>query len=201
MMLGAGEDAREVLEAAVAIGEDSGETRLAIAAGIYLARAHVVPGPAGDAGDPGDAGREAAAGLAVARRATGAAAEAGLDGLQAMGLTAIAELCLLTGQTAEALDRSREALALRDRLGGLEEGEAEVFVVRAVALEGAEDGEAADQARAIRARGAARVMEIADGLGDEALRRSFLTNVPANRDLVSSHPAGRKEHRSDDLEH
>jgi len=172
MALGRQNDARPVLEAALAIGEDSGETRLAVAAGIYLARARL-----GSSGES-EAGPEA---LAEARRAAVAAASAGLEGLYAMGLTGIAEVALAGGQVDVALESSLAALSLRDRLGGLEEGESELFLARASALEAAGQN---DEAQEVRLRGRARVLEIADGVGDETLRRSFLTNVFANRELV-----------------
>gem|GEM_PF-1512329 len=190
--LGRQGDARAVLEAALAIGEDSGETRLAVAAGIYLARTQLdLPGESEGGPETGDA-------LAGARRAAAAAAEAGLEGLHAMGLTGIAEIALAAGQVDVALESSLAALSLRDRLGGLEEGEAELFLARASALEAAGRN---DEAREVRLRGRARILEIADGVGEEMLRRSFLTNVFANCELVGSHGAGREEHRADDPEH
>jgi hypothetical protein len=90
-------------------------------------------------------------------------------------------MALAAGEVQRAVELSSAALALRDELGSVEEDEAELFVVRARALEALGRHE---EARAVRARGRARVEEIAAHISEEALRKRFVEDVSAHRELL-----------------
>ncbi|HSO00832.1 MAG TPA: hypothetical protein VLS89_21220, partial [Candidatus Nanopelagicales bacterium] len=84
------------------------------------------------------------------------------------------------------LRASGQAMARLDAMGGLEEGEAELFVVHAEAL--AARGMDAESAE-VRRRGSARVQQIADRIRDGQWRERFLKDVPANRELMDPRAA------------
>jgi tetratricopeptide (TPR) repeat protein len=96
--------------------------------------------------------------------------------------TTAAEACLALGSVDAAVAASSRALELRDALGGVEEDEAEVFLVTSRALEAAgRVEEAAD----VRLRGQSRLRYIARRIADPELRERFLNEVEANRALLA----------------
>ena len=166
LQLGKQDDAQAALDEAAATAERTGEARLTIFARLYGARALL-------ARDPDRAAE-------VATLAAGEATEGQLPSVRVLALAIAGEAHLAAGRVEEALASSEEALSLRDELGAIEEDEAEVFLIRARALEAAGrflEGED------VRARGRARIRELAERIADEALRARFLEDVRANREL------------------
>jgi tetratricopeptide (TPR) repeat protein len=166
-MLGRNEMARAALAQAQAIAERTGEARLAVFADIYGARI-----------DLADAPERAAA------RADAAAKEArarSLPSLEILASAVAASAHLACGHGEEADRASAHALSIRDELGGVEEDEADVFLVRARVLEAL--GRHAES-HEMRQKGRARVRELAEKIADLELRARFLSDVPAHRDLI-----------------
>jgi tetratricopeptide (TPR) repeat protein len=82
-----------------------------------------------------------------------------------------------------ALAHAAAAVSIRDQIGGVEEDEAELFLVFADLLE--KKGRA-DDARQSRLRGRKIVEEAANKIGDAELRRRFQEHVPAHVLLLHS---------------
>jgi tetratricopeptide (TPR) repeat protein len=82
---------------------------------------------------------------------------------------------------AAALQLSSRAIATRDRLGGVEEDEAEVFLVHADALSACGRG---GEAAAVLERGRRRLLEVAESITEPAWRERFLRDVVAHRTLL-----------------
>jgi hypothetical protein len=100
---------------------------------------------------------------------------------RAGALAALASALLGQGRAVEALASAREATALLESLGGIEEFESLVSVALVEALVAAgEIAEARKAAAAARARLDARSIAIQDG----ARRASFLGRVPENARIV-----------------
>jgi eukaryotic-like serine/threonine-protein kinase len=118
----------------------------------------------------------AAADAAAAVPTTGAA-----RGWVARALAAGARALLATDDTQGALERSSRALALRDALGGVEEGEAEIFAAHAAVLRAAGRATDADE---VRARGRERVRALAERIRDPVWRERFLGGSPAHAELA-----------------
>ncbi|MDQ3032679.1 MAG: hypothetical protein M3Y87_09700, partial [Myxococcota bacterium] len=76
---------------------------------------------------------------------------------------------------------AQRALAIRDGSGAIEEGEGEVFLVAVRALEAAGRHE---EAATLRARGRARLHELAARIVDPTWRASFLERVPEHHELM-----------------
>jgi eukaryotic-like serine/threonine-protein kinase len=133
---------------------------------IYLARI------AYQRGDAGDALAEASRALELTQHATPARAGAA---------AAAARALVLLGRSREALARAREAAAVLDALGGIEEFEALVRVALCESL--LATGNEAEAALAITAA-RHRLAELAARIPDPALRDSFLHAVPDNARLV-----------------
>ncbi len=169
-MQGRADEALAVLADALALADDAHETRLRMSVRLYRVRALLGLSPT-------DA-------LDEARSVADEARESGLDGLEALALSAAAAAAL-AASSDRALELSTQAMALRDRLGGLEEGEAELFVTHARALRAA--GEIT-QAEACLARGRARLAEVAAPITDPEQRRQLLEGVAAHRELMSGAP-------------
>ena len=109
-----------------------------------------------------------------------AVAESGnLPGLQAMALATLANVLLQLGRRAEALEQSSKAMEILAALPSIEEGEALIRLVHVRALVGsgrrAEARGRLDQARGRLELRAARI-------NDPRWRRTFLEEVPENRD-------------------
>ena len=105
---------------------------------------------------------------------------------EALTLAADAEIKL--GNPRRAIQLSTLAIALRDELGAVQVDEARIFTVHAEALEA--NGRA-EEARAVLARGKARLLEMAGKITDPAWRKRFLEDVPCNRELLER--AGERE--------
>jgi hypothetical protein len=84
---------------------------------------------------------------------------------------------LRQSRIAEALDSAREAFAILESLGSLEEGESRIRLVHAEALAAA--GAHAGAAQAI-ASARARLLERAARIADPTWRERFLTEVSDN---------------------
>ena len=164
--LGRMEEALEQLMEAGRLADSIGDGRLTAAVGGYRAKALYAGGNLDEA-------------IAVAEEAGGRARAAKQNVLAALADTQAALAWLAKGDAERALRASSAAMAVRDQLGGLEEGEGEVFLTHARAL--AAIGRT-DEARTVREAGRARLAEIASRIGDIALRAQFLS-IPEHRAL------------------
>jgi tetratricopeptide (TPR) repeat protein len=169
-MLGRACEARAILEQAAVAARATGDVPLQGWVALYRARAVAAAGDATDAG-------------AAADQAVELAESIGAPVLLVLALTVAGRVRLRDGRADEALQRSLRAMALRDELGGIEEDEAEVFLVHAQALAAA--GRRAE-AREVQARGRERLWTIAGRIGDLEWRARFLRDVPAHRALVET---------------
>jgi tetratricopeptide (TPR) repeat protein len=139
---------------------------------------------------PGVARVELAAVITQAGDGAGAEEEArrALEGLadhppgRASAAAVLARALLVKGDPTGARSAAEAALADVEALGGLDEGEALVrlAVVEARRATGDEAGAASALVEARR-----RVLGVASRLGDPALRRAFLENVPENRRILA----------------
>ena len=162
------DEAVAALAEAEALARAVNDSRLSLWVTLYRSRVAL---EAGDA--------ELASGLAgdAATRAK----EMGLTATRAVALVVGASSDLRAGRAARALEQTKEALALRDELGGLEEDEAELFLAHASALEASGHGQ---EASAAREAGAARLEEVAMRIRNADWRRRFLADVAAHRTLA-----------------
>jgi tetratricopeptide (TPR) repeat protein len=173
-MQGKTDEALGTLREALASATEIREIRLSLGARAYLARAML----------------GGAAPAEVAAEAEALAAEADKVGALGTGVTALAVAAsarLASGDIAAALGLSERSMAALERLGGIEEDEAEVFVTRARVLEAA--GRVAE-ASDVRLRGRTRILEIAERISDRALRARFVEAVAAHRELMRDEPTG-----------
>ncbi|MCC7536508.1 MAG: protein kinase [Deltaproteobacteria bacterium] len=160
--------ALEALDEAERVAPSAPGTHLRLALALYRGWAHLAQGEHTEA-------------ARLAREVADAAEDSGTAGLRVGAFVLAARAGLAAGDVEGALAASADALALRDRLGSVEEDEAEVYVVRAAAL-GA--GARYDEATAVRVAGRARVLEMAGRITDPAWRQRFLADVDAHRFLV-----------------
>ena len=104
-----------------------------------------------------------------------------LDSVQAplrpQALALLAQILLASGRREEAMHCAREAAETLEKLGGVEEGESLVRLMRALTLREIGDGRGAEAA--VR-RAKERLGERAGKISDERWRRSFLEKVPEN---------------------
>ena len=128
--------------------------------------------------------RAAADAMAAADRAE----QAKLAGFWVRLLALAARAHLGAGRVPAALEASARALARYDELGSMEEGEIELFLVRAQALVAAGDAEGARQ---ILERGGTRLDFVASRILDAEWRRRFLEEEPSHRALVAALSAAR----------
>jgi tetratricopeptide (TPR) repeat protein len=169
-MLGRAKEALEVLNEASRLADAVQDMRLAVAARVYAARAHV------------QMADESSDDVAVeAQHAAEEAQQVGVPALQVAALTVAAAARLRAGNTEAALALSTTALRLRDELGSIEEDEAEVFLVHARALRAAGDEAGA---RRVIDRGRARLEQLSLQIADPIWRERFLNDVAAHRDVV-----------------
>lgn len=166
--LGRTPEAVDAIVQGLRIAEQARDPRLAAAAQLYLCRV-----------DPQRAGtNEALATLAADRSAPTVAVGA----LVLRGRRALAQ-----GERELANEIATEALRLRDELGALEEGEADVFLLGVDALRAlGRDAEA----RELALRGAARLREQAACVEDVDARARFLDQVPEHRALLRAAEPG-----------
>ena len=139
-----------------------GNQRLEGLSRIYLAMIH------GLGGTLDEAEREARAAVAILAQ---------MPPTRAHALATLAQVLLARGQTAEAHAIAAEASALLEQLGGIDEGETLVRLVRAETLALAGDEPAA---RAASARAREQLLSRAERIREPAWRESFLTRVPEN---------------------
>jgi serine/threonine protein kinase len=97
--------------------------------------------------------------------------------IRAYALANLADLLLTQGRSREALTMAGEAAGILHRLEGVEEGEALIRLVHALAMEANGDARGAETA-ILEAR--KRLLERADRITDARLRRSFLDHIPEN---------------------
>ncbi len=161
--------ARRDLDAARSIADAVGDRHLGTWASLYRARLALASGAPGHA-------REEAQILA------GRAATLGLGAAEVLARVVEAEAALALGDGAGAARAIEQALARREALGGLEEGEGELFLVQARVLEAT--GHAAE-AEAARARGRAFLEAMARRIGDPVWRERFLRDVPSHAALCA----------------
>jgi hypothetical protein len=95
----------------------------------------------------------------------------------AEALAALAAVLLAAGRAAEALKEAKEASALLDQLGAVEDAEALIRLVHAEALHAVGD---VAGARAAITRASARLLERSEKIRDLELRRCFLEDEPDN---------------------
>ncbi|MCB9591178.1 MAG: protein kinase [Sandaracinaceae bacterium] len=146
------------------------EARLLPAVAVYRAEALLTAGRFAEAKAEAERGRELAA-------------RTGQRAFAILAQTLRARVALATDQAPLAVTLATEAMAERDELGGVEEGEAELFLVLGRALEATGEG---DGARAVLARGRAHLQQVGAHIADEALRERFLTQVVAHRELLAT---------------
>ena len=161
-------EALSAIEQAAEIARSTGDVRLGLVVTIYRARAL-----AGDAPQKAAEAAEDAAQRAEAH---------GLEALAALALTVAAAALLAADRPKDAVIRSQRALEIREKLGGIEEDEAEVFLTHARALSAL--GRERDAA-SVRIEGRQRLEEIAGRIGDPALRQSFLQDIESHRELLA----------------
>ncbi|HJL18918.1 MAG TPA: protein kinase [Sandaracinaceae bacterium LLY-WYZ-13_1] len=171
--LGRVAEAAESLRRGDAIAARVGDPRLRMAARLYAARVALTEGRA-----------ERAHARAV--ELVEEADALGFGGLVALALALQARAALTAGRIDAAVEAAERALAARDALGGVEEGEGEVFLVLAESLEAAGR---AEEGAAIRARGRATLEAAAARIGDAHWRGRFLADVPAHRALLEGDAA------------
>jgi eukaryotic-like serine/threonine-protein kinase len=168
-MRGRSAEALRILDEAAVRANTNGDARLAVFVRLYRTRAlahHTDP-------------------RTVARAAEAAAVQAAredLRGVQSLALALASRAHLEAKDPGGALGLSARAIELLESLDGIEEDEAEVFLAHARAL--AASGHAAE-AQAVAARGRARLMRVADGIGDRSWRERFLEDVAAHRALMA----------------
>jgi tetratricopeptide (TPR) repeat protein len=161
-------EALEALATAERIATEAHEARLSIFVRVYRARALL------------EMGRAAEARL-VARETAEEAERSGQLSLGALALSAEAQSALVLGDPRDAARVAGKALELRDRLGGVEENEAEIFVSYAEALAGCGRSR---EALEILARGRERLAQVMRGIADHEWRERFVNAVPAHRALL-----------------
>ncbi|MCC6557437.1 MAG: hypothetical protein IT372_31185, partial [Polyangiaceae bacterium] len=161
-------EALEVLRDALSIALDAGDVRLTSWTRIYTCLCK------SKSADGEDVSHEAEQ---LAREADAA----GEPGTAAFALTVAASARLAAGDPEGALRISRDAFSTLEELGGIEEGEAELFVIHARALDAT--GRHAEAER-VRSRGRARVAAIAARISDAQWRTRYLEDVAAHRELM-----------------
>jgi tetratricopeptide (TPR) repeat protein len=160
--------ALDALDQAWSIARTLRETRLEVLTRLYRARALLL------AGTPS---------LPEAEAAAEDAERHGMNAQLVGALVLAARAQLARNRHADALALSQRAFDLRERLGSLEEDEAEVFQVHADAL--AACGRC-DEAGRVRRDGRDHVLRSASRIADADVRTRFLQDVPAHRALVDA---------------
>ncbi len=164
---GAIDEGRRLEEEALAQAVLTGNVRLIGGVQIYLARVLAL------AGDREGAEREARAAVETLAKA---------PPLQAYALGVLSEALHGVGRPEEGREAARQAMAIVEDLGTLDEGEILVRLAHAEALEAGGDH---DGARAAIAEARVRVLRQADKIGDAAFRASFLEQVPENARVLA----------------
>ncbi len=158
-----------------------GDPRMGSLSRSYLARIHLFSGN-----------------LDTALTESRAAAEAasGTPGPRAVALAVFAQVQLARGLAGEAHEAAREAHAVLEALGALDDGEALVRLAYAQALLSLGEEH---RAAAVVAEARDRLLERAAKIGDPSWRQRFLTEVPDNAltlELAAAHGVPSPERRS-----
>ncbi len=176
--MGSPQEALAIEERATRAFEASGDRRMEGVSRVYLAMIHL------GLGEPPKAREEARRAVDLLQMARPAKA-------CALATLSVAELSLASedgerkGETLARADaQSAEALAIVDDLGGIEEGEALVRLMRAEVLLTLG---LADDARSLVDASKARLLSRAERLSDSTWRASFLERVPENRRTFELH--------------
>jgi tetratricopeptide (TPR) repeat protein len=157
--LGRYEDARRAIAEARAIAALTGNDRIDALARTYGLLNELIAGHTDGLG----------------ARAEAAAQDAAKHGFPAWAAHAFAVAALAhlrEGHVDAALSSSEAALAIRDELGGVDEGEVEIFLARAEVLERAG---LTDAAAAVARRADERIRELEERISDHAWRAVFQT--------------------------
>ena len=162
--LGSHDRAVEVLQASIRHFDKQEDTHMAAVSRAYLAAEHL------RTGDAAGAAREAQVAADTLTHTPPS---------HALALAVQAHALIATGEAPRALATARQAYAILESLGGLDEGEMLVRLALAAALEATGH---LDEARAVAAVGAARLQTLAGKL-PEALRANFLDEVAENAAL------------------
>jgi eukaryotic-like serine/threonine-protein kinase len=167
-MLGRTEESLEMIANARRIGRPMGEPRLALLIAVYEGRALAF------------AGRHTEELAETLERVAKEASALGLTGVDVSAFSVASSVHHRLGARDRALAMAECAMAVVERVGAVEEDEAEAFAAygRALAANHRED-----EAKMVFERGRQRVFAIAHRIKDEALRRTFLEGVPAHREL------------------
>ncbi|AKF03633.1 serine/threonine-protein kinase PknK [Sandaracinus amylolyticus] len=165
--LGRGADAVVALDGAITIATAIGDLHLEQAARLYALRARLHAGET----------QVADALEALAGQTHGDAT------LEANARALASRARLERGELEASLQLAGDALSIRDAVGSVEEGEGEVFLAAVRALEA---NGYVEEARAVRARGRARIEELAARIVDAGWRRSFLERIAEHRALVGT---------------
>jgi tetratricopeptide (TPR) repeat protein len=124
--------------------------------------------------------------LKAARIAVRAAAGADHDAARARALAVEAEVLLGSEVLGEGLARAEEALAIRDQLTKLDEGETEIFAVVERGFRALGRDEEAD---AVAHRASERLQQVAALITDDTWRERFLSTAEAHRArILGDHP-------------
>lgn len=174
VMTGRPTESLGALTKAEALARASRDARLATAARIYRVRAL-------------RAERRTPEALGEAARAVTEAESVGSPFMLTIALVAAARTRLEADDPASALELSQRAMELCEKLGGIEEDEAEVYLVHARVL--LANGRL-DDARRVHARGRERLWDVASKIGDLGWRARFLRDVPVHRALVETEEFG-----------
>jgi tetratricopeptide (TPR) repeat protein len=156
------DEARTIEQRAASVFHRLGDPRMEGVSRAYLAEIALA------AGDLESAEREAR---------TAAVALGAAQPMRAVAAAVLARVLLRRGHVDEALVAARDAFAILEELGALEEGESLVRLVHAEALSAA--GEDAEFVRAI-ASARESLLARASRIGDLARRDRFLTAIPDN---------------------
>jgi tetratricopeptide (TPR) repeat protein len=157
------------LDEARTLADATDEARLALLVSAYRARTLL-------------AGKRHQEAYDEARRAADEANALGMDSVMVGARASAASAALQLGDVDAALAESARSYDKCVSLGGVEEDEVEVYLVRGRALSAAgRESEAAT----VLAEGRARLMILADGMRDEGLSRQLLERVPAHRELLA----------------
>ena len=167
-MLGSAREALAILDQAVKLAVSTRDARLHTVSRIYRVRALLHAGLVLEA-------------VAESQAAVGAAETVGMPVLLVLALAAAARAKLIAGHPAAALEYSTRAVELREKLGAVEEDEAEIFLVHVEVLRALGRTREAEQ---WRDRGRERLWEIAGRISDLDWRARFLRDVPTHRRLV-----------------
>ncbi len=168
LMAGRSEHAELDLARANELASRIGDTHLALWASIYAARLALYSEKSLEA-------------IARAEQAAERAQKLGHSSAEISANVVLAQARLARGDAKGALAAARRAEERREALGGVEEAEAELYVILISALEA--NGEH-EQAAIVKDRGRRWLASVARRIADPEWRKRFLEDVPAHRTLA-----------------